>query len=440
MTSLALRSRMLFWIALVVYVVVRVTIVPEDDLVLVSLGSNKLMALDLIMLTGMFLGLGPLLRYAGGEPSGTRTASRLLIAYFLYQVLVVVPIAIWLGGTTVTAVAREVEVRFAWIVLPIVLMLASDERTRGMTGAIVLAGAVAAGLIGAYIWATGGGGFYVEEGVSRFRVITGMATLLFAFPLVVSSSGAAPRGTSILLFVVSLAGLTMTNHRSGIIGFGVAAVACVLMSGRVRRLAYWAVPASIAGGLVVLLFGDEIGRMFGYSFGRLIDFGTGTGADRMGRWQAALAYVTSKPLNDYTWSWTYYGVRFKDAFPPHNFVLETGAVEGIAGFLFYAGMLTVALRRVWHRVRTDAHARALVGYLIAFGVFSFGNANWYAPVSMLLLAATIGGLVARGDALVEQSAGAAGRIQGSSGAGRTPGLSAHDGDADVVPARKVAGA
>jgi O-antigen ligase len=380
----------------------------------------------LLVLAGIF-GVAPLLRAAGStEKSGRRTLSRILIAYMAFELLLVVPVSYWLGDVKLTVVLSTVGVRFTWLLFPVMLVVCSDDRTRSRAATIVVVAAAALVLWGTYLAATGGAGYYVEAGEVRFRVLYGGATLMFAWPFVLAASDAVPRRFTAVLIGMSLVGLTLTNHRSGMIAFAIAGLVCVVMSGQAKRILPWIVPLALIGTVGVLLWERQISGMLGFTASRLFDVTSGNGADRLMRWRLAWEFFVSRPFNDYVWSWRYYLVYVRDLYSPHNFVLEIAVTEGIAGLVFYGSILTTAFREAWKWGRRDAQARALIGYLIAYLVFVFANASWYLPVNIALLVGAVAALVIRIDRL---RAGKAGMME----AGVAPSQEPLGGLQDPVP-------
>lgn len=357
---------------------------------------------EALILGTALLGTGTLLRVAGdARPSGARRMCRLVIAYFVVELLLVLPLAIWLDKTTVLTVIKTMVGRFTWLLLPVILALCSDPRARRAAGIVVVIASVCLAAWGLFSAATGGGGYYIDDGELRWRVLAlgGGGLLLFAWPFVLALSRLAPRRFTAGLIGVSLVGLVLTNSRSGLIAFALAGIACVVMSGQVRRFVPWLVPAALAGAVVWLLWGQQAASNLSYTLTHLLDFAAGGGADRLMRWRLAWDFFVAHPFNDYVWSWRYYLVYLQNPYEPHNFILQVAVFEGVAGLVFYGSMLATALRGAWGWGRKDVVVRALTGYLIAYLVFCFANTNWYDRGSIPLLVASVAALVARVDHL-----------------------------------------
>jgi len=398
MSSGALSRRLVMWTVFVVFCTLGMvyTELPWTKIPVVGTVTY----FEVLLLMAGSLGALPLLRYAGvAERSGTRTMCRILIAYLAFELLAVIPVAVWLGTAKMTVILSELAVRFAWFLFPVVLAIGADEKSRGVAGTIVAIAAACLAVWGVYSAATGGGGYYLESGDLRYRVLYGGALVLFAWPFVLALSRDISRRSTIPLLAISLVGLVLTNMRSGYIAFAVAGFACLVMSQQVRRVVPWIVPAALIAVVVGLLWGQQASEALGYTISHLLDFSSGNGADRVARNALAWDFFARYPFNDWVWSWRYYLVYVHDTYGPHNFLLNVAVTEGIAGLTFYGSMLTVALHSAWKWGKRDAVARALAGYLLFYLIFALGNATWYVPVDIALFIAATAGLMARIDQL-----------------------------------------
>ena len=389
----ALLRRLLLWTA---FVVLGTLAMADENL----LSASRVTFYQVSILAAILLGIGTLLHRAGDpQRSGARTICRIVIAYLVFEMLVVLPVALWLGSAKVMVILGSMLVRFTWLLFPVVLALCSDQRARRVAGVVAIAAAICLAAWGAYSAATGGGGYYMDGSEIRWRVLTLGGLLLFAWPFVLALSRAAPRRYTAALVGVSLVGLVLANSRSGLIAFAVAGLACLFMSGQIRRLAPWIVPVALIGSVMGFLWEQQATGAASYTFTHLLDFGSGGGADRVMRWRLAWDFFASRPINDYVWSWRYYAGYLANPYEPHNFLIQIAVYEGVAGLMFYGSVLTVSLRHAWDRGRRDAETRALTGYLIAYLVFCLANTNGYDRATMPLLVAALAALVARTDEL-----------------------------------------
>jgi hypothetical protein len=393
-------SRLLLWIALVIFCTIAMVDLPFAYQVLPVIGH--ITYFDVLLAASLCFGSATLMRVAGNpEPSRGRTMCRILIAYLLFELLIVIPIALWLGAATLNAILGAAAIRFTWLLFPVVLVLCADARIRRLTGGAAVVAAVCLGIWGLYSAATGGGTYYYDLGDVRWRVLAlgGGGLLLFAWPFVLAMSQAIPRRYAPVLIGVSVVGLLLTNSRSGLISFAIAGLACVVMAGQTGRAIAWIAPVALIVVVAGLMWGQQSTGVFTYTLSHLVDVGSGNGAERVMRWRLAWDYFASRPFNDFVWSWRYYLVYLQRDYQPHNFALGVAVTEGVAGLIFYGSILATSLRGAWRWGQKDAEARALVGYLIAYLAFSLANANWYQPPSIVLLVAAVAGLTARMDHL-----------------------------------------
>jgi O-antigen ligase len=199
------------------------------------------------------------------------------------------------------------------------------------------------------------------------------------------------------LLAVTGVGLILINQRSTWIAFAVAGLACLVMSGQIRRVVLAMVPIALAATIVALIWGRQVSSVFDFPLAHLLDASSGTGADRIIRWRLAWEFFLTRPFNDWVWSWRIYLVDLLLPYPPHNFVLQIAVTEGVAGLAFCASVFWTGLRGAWSLGRRDAEARALVGWLIVAVVFLLLNASYYLPTSIPLLVAALAALASRLD-------------------------------------------
>jgi len=393
----SLNRRLWLFVALVVSVTVWIASPAREDLYL-SIGSVNVFFNDLIVLAALAMGGRELLRTAGApERSLARLLSRLVIGYLAYELLLVIPVALWIGKATLPSIIRAMGTRFYWILFPALLPLFRDARMRRKASKVVLVAAAGLAVWGVYLALTGSGGlgFYADQGESgRFRILGALAPPLFCWPLAAAASGVAASGVSLGLGVLAVIGQTITGFRSGLIAFGTAGLAGLVGSRRLSKVAVWLLPAALVGIVGYLLWSSTASAVYGYTLEHLLDFGSTNAVDRFTRWGLAWQFFQANPFNDFVWSWHRYLVNLASGYEPHNFVLEIATTEGVAGLAFYGTVIAAAARTIWSTFRGDAEARAIACFLIAYLLFSGLNANWYAYSSMPLFIAGVAALAA----------------------------------------------
>lgn len=399
----ALNRRLIVWIALLASVTIWAAS-PSGGSPLFVVGTVSVFANDLIVAAALVMGSGELLRAAGSpKKSLARLVSRIVIAYLLYQFLLVIPVAMWIGKEPLTTVIRTMSPRFYWMLFPLFLTLFRDARMRRIASIAAIVAVVALTIWGAYLAATGGGGFYADTGEGvRYRIFGALAPPLFAWPLGLAVSGTLPLLASLALGALAVIGQTLTGFRSGLIAYGLATVTGLWASKRLSRLAVWLVPAGLIGAVVYLLWNPAASAVYGYTLNHLFDLGSRNAVDRFTRWGLAWQFFQTHPFNDFVWSWHRYLINLSQGlgYEPHNFVLEIATTEGIAGLVFYTSIVAAVVVTAWRRMRDDGEIRAVGCFLIAYLVFSAVNANWYAYSSMPVFVSAVAALAALAGAKV----------------------------------------
>jgi hypothetical protein len=356
----------------------------------------------LIVAAAAAFGAFPLLRIVGERnASKTRTLARLVLAYLLVEALAVIPVAVWMNVMSVNTIIGAMMVRFVWMLGPAMVALLVEDDTREWIGRMVVVAAAVLTVWAVFSAATGGGGYYLEDGVQRWRALTlgGGGLLLAAWPWALAVSRAVPRRWAWVLAATAVVGIALTNSRSGIISFALAGLLGLALTGHLKQFLAWALPLLGAMVVAVLLWGQRLSGPFGYTLTHLFDISSGNGADRLMRWRLAWEFFVTHPINDYVWTWRYYLVFVSDLYQPHNFVLEVAITEGIAGLMFYVTTFSSAARGAFAAARADWQVRALVCYLVAYLAFCFQNAAWYLPVTMPMLVLAVTALAVRVDQL-----------------------------------------
>lgn len=390
MTNEAVSRRALLWGFYVVLVVWAMADPQLVDAPVLTLASTAVTWYDLALLVAGVLGLVPLLDLAASPERGvTRTVARLVVAYLAYQVMVVIPVAVLTGTASLAGVFRGMSVRFTWLLLPTVVALMRDERARRSAGQVALAGAVLLAAYGAIVALAGGGGWYFDGGELRYRILWGGASVLFFWPIATALSGESVRARDILLIMVGLAGIALTNHRSGILVLAIGGMVLLLHREKRGPALVWLTGGALGMGVLALAWGAELSRVFGYTLARLLEFSTGNGADRLLRWGLSWEFFTSRPFGDFVWSWRYYLVDLADPHGPHNLVLDIATIEGVVGLAFYGPLIWIVLSYAWPQMKHSPRIRALGAFLIMYLGFGLLNATFYALACMPLFVAAV---------------------------------------------------
>lgn len=362
---------------------------------LVSLGFVDVNAFDIVIGGAICLILvRNALHFSPDPATSNRYVIWLCAAYFFYQLLIVLPVAVVGHGLRPIDVLRQVEFRLAIVLVPFFYSMVLRYWKPSVIIGMFDAAAAGLALWVFYSYLTTGGAGYWDAGVYRLRAAWGGTTLLFAWLIFTSLFYWPVRPWRWALATLGAGGLVLVNHRSGILALGLAlAVQLVAMRGVAKRAAA-AFGVFLVLAVGVLYSSPFVRNSLAYSLGTLFNPNADQNAtDRITRPALALAYFQRHPLGDYVWNQAYYLVNLgKEGYGVHNFVVQLLVAQGIVATVLYLAPIAVVLWLGW-RNRSDRQSSVMLAYLTFFLVFCLLNANidsienvalLYVPMALIL--------------------------------------------------------
>jgi len=312
-------------------------------------------------------------------------------AYIVYQLLVVLPVAVFAHDMRLIDVLKDQEPRLAVLYIPFFYSVA----LRCLKPATIVAVFDVAALV-LVLWvftryaATGGQGYW-DGSLYRLRAVWGGASLAFAWLLFSSLFYWPLRPWRLAFGALALGGIVLANHRSGILALAVALTAQgVVLRGVFKRvLAMAAVVIVISVG--VYMASPFVRSSVAYSLRTLVDPSADINAsDRVERSVLGLAYFAHHPFGDYIWNQRYYLVSLGDRdFAPHNMVIQLLATQGAIATLLLMALIVGALVIAW-RNRASRLSAVMFAYLTYYAVFCLFNTNIDSPENFSLFCAAVG--------------------------------------------------
>lgn len=328
------------------------------------------------------------------DPSAAnRVALRLTGIYILYQLVVVMPVAVLVYDVGAGDAYFNLSPRLALLLVPFFYYVALRHLRPGQLVAAVNVAAVALLLFGVYRYAVFGPQGIWEYGEFRLRILWGGATLLFGWLAVTGFLLQRRALYSYSMTLAGILGIVLVNHRSGYVALLFAVAVYVVMSRRVTPRAVAVTVIVVIGGLVLAGASSTIRDNARYSLTTMFNANADTSAqDRVERSALAWDYVRQYPLGDYVWNRRYYLVDLGDeGFEPHNFVIQALDKQGVisAGLLF--AMLASILVVGWAVRRHSRLGTAMTVYIVFYLAFCLFNTNFESVqnVSLFALAAAM---------------------------------------------------
>lgn len=388
-------------LALVAYTAISMAVAAQlDDMLALQVGPVTVYLFDILLLFAVVLVVHQLL--IDGDlpvPPSNRTVLFLVLAYCAYQLAVIFPLAVIVYGIEPVGALRQLEWRLSLILIPYIYLAVLRWVT---TERLILLLKVAASLLALYViyrYITVGPVF--DDG-TRLRQLWGGATLLFGFLIITSVF--LPSARLIITIggaALGLAGIVLTNHRSGYVALLAAVIPIVLQRRHLSSRMLVAPVIALACLALVLVASPTIRASTYYSLRTMVDATADqTARDRVDRSGLGLAYFAEHPLGDYTWSGRYYLVDLGgNDFEPHNFVVQFLSQQGIVGLAFLLGIILATMRIAWRNRAADATSTVMLAYFVFYLVFCLFNTVIINQWNVLLLAVPVGVILHRNASL-----------------------------------------
>ena len=321
-----------------------------------------------------------------------RAVLRLTGAYLLYQLVIVIPVAVGWYGIGPTEAYRSLLPRLALALIPffyyVGLRYVKPEHL------VFLVNLAALGLLlyALYRYAFIGPQGSLEAGEFRLRTLWGGASLLFGWLAV---GGLILQTRPLYAYCMGLAGLlgiVVVNHRSGYVALGFAVVSYIILSRGVSKRLIAIAVAAIIGGVLLAAASPVVRDSAAYSLTTMFNARADKNTmDRVERSTLAWDFVKEYPLGDYTWNQEYYLADLgDDAFGPHNWVINALDTQGwvSAGLLF--ALVACVMVAGWV-ARRDRIGLSMTVYLVFYLAFCLFNRNFESleNISMFAIAVAL---------------------------------------------------
>jgi len=346
-------------------------------------------------------------------PSANRTVIALVLGYCLYQIAVVLPVAVVFHGLEPITVARQLENRVALILIPFVYLVGLKYVSPQRIVSWVNMAAVGLACFGLYKYATAGITGYGSGDAFRMKEISGGGALAFGFLILTSLFLRRPSAFAYVLAVLGLLGIALTNHRSAYVALLFTVPPLLVNTHRLgKRVAVILLVA--ATGTVLLFSVSPTARdSVIYSFRTMLNAnGDQTARDRVDRSRLGWDYFVENPLGDYVWSGRFYLVDVEYGFEPHNFVIQLLGQQGIVAFALFAGMIVTTARIGWRNRRDDPMSAVMLALLAFYLLFCLFNTSLLNINNVVLLILPVALILGRNATLAEEASAAEPSVAG----------------------------
>jgi O-antigen ligase len=321
------------------------------------------------------------LKNASKDPN--RIIILLIVVYFIYQVLIIAP-QLFVDGYSIKRIAYAVFDRSYFLMIPLfyLWLLPSFKSLNTPIQLIQLSGVVVfIFVILSYLQGNVG---YTSTG--ELRIAAGVMTIIFCFLLVTSFSFFSRKETNYFLVLVSLVGLVFSNHKSAYLGILAISIFALI---NIKRMPNKSILVLHTIGLLFLIMIPltQVSVVYENFIGRV---STSFGMDdpnakpRIVHYKMAWETFLENPVNGTMTNSNYYENLEKDNPPPHSFIFQILATQGIVGFLMLSAIFGSILW-VAYKNRRDPFSFQMFLVIIFYLVFTSLNANFFSPRNIHIL-------------------------------------------------------
>ena len=306
-----------------------------------------------------------------------RAVLRLTGVYLLYQLVIVIPVAVIWHGVGPTEAYRLIGARLALVLIPFFYYVGMRYVRPERLIFFVNAAALALLLYALYRFVFIGPQGAWENGEFRLRVLWGGSTLLFGW---LAITGLVLQSRPLYTYSMGLAGLlgiVIVNHRSGYLALLFAMVSYVILSRRISRRLVAVAAAALMGGILLAAASPVIRESATYSLTTMLNArADATAEDRVERSALAWDYVRVHPLGDYVWNREYYLVTLAFPFPPHNWVIYALNTQGWVSAGLLLALVASIMAAGWTVRGRSRLGLAMTVYLVFYLTFCLFNTNF----------------------------------------------------------------
>jgi O-antigen ligase len=310
----------------------------------------------------------------------------LIILYVAYQWLIVVPILYLQDNSSTKEVLYFALHRSYLLLIPFSYWYILPSFNKIKSPILIIQLICVALLIG-YIY-NYSMGIYNLTSTGELRIATGVAAILFTFLLITSFSLFSGGKDNLAFTIVALAGLVFANHRSAYVAIGLLVLISLLNSSRIRNRSRLLVQSGIVVFLAVIVLSQFpiISENF---LGRVVtslDTKDGNAQDRIFYYAKSFDYFLENPINGSKNDYKFYeeDTRINIDAPPHNFVFQILASQGITGFLLIF-LILFYLLKIAYRNRSDNVTFQMFLVMIFYLVFAAVNFSFIADTNYYIL-------------------------------------------------------
>lgn len=275
-----------------------------------------------------------------------RLIIKIIFIYVIYQVAIIFPLSVYEANLPLTHLVRNLLPRLFLLLIPFLYWFVIPSFKNNNTPIKwINYSSILLFIIAIYNYTTN---TIMITSTGDLRLISGVAAIMFAFTLVTNISLFGANKNNIFYIIISLLGLIFVNHRAAYLGIGFIIILSfffsLLSNLNFKKIIYSLLIFSFL--FIVSLNIKYVQENFYSRIAASFDYEDHTARDRLIRWGLSFNYFLDNPINGSKLENKYYAddEMLRELYPPHNFIFEILATQGIIGFIFVALLLFYILK------------------------------------------------------------------------------------------------
>lgn len=324
--------------------------------------------------------------YKKEENKPNKEILKIIFLYIAYQILILFPISYFYKGLALGTIIPELIKRFSFLLIPFIYWFVLPSfKSSNSTIRWINYTSIALFIIAIYNFSTD---TIVLTSTGELRIISGVAAIIFTFTLITNLSFLGAQKNNIFYIIISLLGLVFVNHRSAYLGLAlilfIALYITLFYSFNLRKLLYSSVLLILL--LIPLSRITYIQENFFSRVAASFDVEDPNARDRMMRWGMSFGYFLSNPVMGSVLENKYYSDDdfMRQIYPPHNFIFEILATQGLIGFIFIF-VIMFYIYKVFIKNKHDYISLQMFYFITFYLFYAFFNVTFFNSWNVLML-------------------------------------------------------
>jgi O-antigen ligase len=309
---------------------------------------------------------------------------KVILYYSIYQLVFILPATFITTGLSFRFLVEALLPRLYFLLIPFFLFyvlpyLREEKIIRWLNiSTIVLV------LLAQYNFFQG---IYSYTNTGEYRIIAGISALVFTFSIITGFYFFSNNKSKLIYVIFAIIGLVFANHRTAYVGIVFIMLIALYFKMKDKGQRVYGVLSLIFFIILIVLITSNTPILRDTFFTRAassFDIYDNTAQDRFINWIRAWFYFLENPLNGSMLENKFYLDQHMASYPPHNFIFELLATQGIIGFMFIAVILYKVIK-IGFCNRRDNIIFQMTLMVIYYVFYSLFNVTFLNAWSILIL-------------------------------------------------------